>query len=323
MHRHHWHAIAATSLSILSDAFAYEETTMCDSTASGARGGPRSRLIRESAAWGAWATAERASRLRQNFKDGPQQVGDEEADYSLVLAMGKAPSKPKATKVKVPKAPKAPKVPKPPKPPKPLKAAKVPKPQKTPKQPKAAKLSKAALQKAIVSPTTVAKQAAQEAVVAARLAGKSVEEQRAAAHAAAMSAVEAAQYAAKLYTPQLQQYSQMQVRQAQYDNQQRIWVQESKKWLETKKIQQVAEQKTQQLPTSVPGSPGANGAPVVSSVNASATAIQVEQQQHQLQPFSDPVPQAIDAESRRKAYFAEQQKDFLQANTFVHRLGFT
>ena len=168
-----------------------------------------------------------------------------------------------------------------------------------------------------------AKQAAQEAVVAARLAGKSVEEQRAAARAAAMSAVEAAQYAAKLYTPQLQQYSQMQVRQAQYDNQQRIWVQERKKWLETKKIQQVAEQKTQQLPTSVPGSPGANGAPVVSSVNASATAIQVEQQQHQLQPFSDPVPQAIDAESRRKAYFAEQQKDFLQANTFVHRLGFT
>ena len=61
--------------------------------------------------------------------------------------------------------------------------------------------------------------------MAARLAGKSVEEQRA-AHAAAMSAVEAAQYAAKLYTPQLQQYSQMQVRQAQYDNQQRIWVQE-------------------------------------------------------------------------------------------------
>ena len=50
-------------------------------------GGPRVRLIRESAAWGLWATAERAARLKQGFRDDPSADGADRRPRRRELAV--------------------------------------------------------------------------------------------------------------------------------------------------------------------------------------------------------------------------------------------
>ena len=131
--------------------------------------GPRARLIRKSAAWGTWAKEQRAARLREAFRYGTESIqGDEEADYSVALVLGKPQKKPKEPKVKAVKQPK---------PPKPVKIPKT---------------SKSTSKNAPMSPLSAANEAARKAVLAAQAAGKSPASLTKAAREAAMKAASTA-----------------------------------------------------------------------------------------------------------------------------------